>query len=190
MITPTKIVTAFDSLVSETKSCELLKCQWGTTGSCVVGFRGNKESIKRFLTLFANFDFDDIDRIAPSPPHWLHESLAYLSMTNERLEKALKMFFHCEILRIGEVEVEHEIIDSDPANEDENAVLISNTSYDAERVEELAIGYAQKFVEEHIRVSSFMPPSPQNLNIEHSMGTMVPAYGGTTLSEVLTSLTS
>lgn len=163
---PTIYTNAYESLVSE--EVQVLKCQWGTTGSCSVGFRGEPAPIEKFLTLFANFDFNDKNGIEPSQPQWLNDRLAYLTMTNARLKKALKLFFECEILRLGEVKITKTEFDANP--EDENIPLEIEYSYDAVAVESLSEEYANRFIREKIIISSFMPPPLQIFHNEYIMG--------------------
>lgn len=218
-------VTAYDSLASSDVSW--LTCMWGSSGRSVLGFRGSHAEVTKCLTLFANLDIavdDDGNETGDpvSPPTWLHDSLAYITTTPERVRRCLVLFFHCEILRLGEIPIEHHVTDDSRFDDHfdsrdvglapiddytEIAVAYLNrpadyevepfkvlpimggltyeTSYDEDKVARLARAYADRFIASRIRVSSFMPPPPQTLNIEHSLGHMVTEPNDRMLEELV-----
>lgn len=217
--------TAYDSFASS--PVDLLTCMWGSSGRSVLGFRGGHAEITKWLTLFANLDIpvdaDGNETGDPvQPPSWLHDSLVYLTTTPERIRRTLELAFHCEILRLGEVPLEHSSHDSEPEAEialtgltnhempgtddytdaachwvehgtrrvlprehEPRETLTYETSYDHAKVVRLARLYADRFIATRIRTSSFMPPPPQTLNIEHSLGTMVSEPNDRMLEELV-----
>ena len=185
-LTPFAQQTAYESLLSDRVT--VLKCMWGTTGSCAIGFRGPYEGITKWVNLFDNHDYqvptlEQPNPIARSKVYWVQcgqlEGLAYITMMEPRFAATMERFFFCEILRVGEVDIVHTEVDSDPTNEDENGEITVESSYDEARVTELARQYTARFLAEQVVITSFIPAPQQTMVSEYSLGHMPsdPSHG-------------
>lgn len=119
--------TAYESLLAD--GTEWFTCAYGTAGSCAVGFRGTYDAISHIVNMFDNHDYQVPTPEQPNPiprsrARWLAcgptSGFAYLTMVEERFTLTIERWLYCEILRLGEIDIAHEVIDTDVGDEDES----------------------------------------------------------------------
>ena len=131
-----------------------------------IGFKGSEEAIKLCHNLISNFDCRPRDNwmLFPKAPslQWLSPTLAYVYMTDARLLETLTLYFATAIMR------NHETgsltICEDP---DDN-----HWTHDDAEVNRLAAETAQYFVDNNIKISSFLPDFDKSTPLEYALGTL------------------
>lgn len=121
-----------------------------------LGFRATDPSyIERAGNLFANLDWDPITRRQGGELNYLTPNLAFLHISLDRILHVLKVHFHTAVKRL---ELKPK---GGWSGEGENETY-AEPEWDEAEVERRADRYAKRFIENHVRTSSFLPSTATN----------------------------
>jgi len=130
---------------------EVLKCAYGHN-AIALGLHGEIDKITLFENLLANFDFSPTGRQSSVPKlNWLWGTMAFVHTTPERVINAVSRYFYYNILRTNEAV--KEVVETTDEDGDKTTQIV----HDENLAKEMASFAAQKWMNEFVRIKSFIP---------------------------------